>query len=222
MNTSGREPATGSLRLPDEVGVSAAEAAAVANRWNTIGRVNDRLAAAGMTPNVVPEAQYITVTVEQLMTGNINDFTALYHSQLRWYGYANRLLADIRATLLQVDNEMKDISLLKRKFYREFNESKEKKDRVSKDDIDIFIESDAQYRDLKVEEQDLTQMRMKVEAWVEELESSMKAVSRQIENRRGETVGGNREQNMPNHHSGRWHGPQPLAPQPGPGGGFRR
>jgi hypothetical protein len=201
-----REPQTGagSLHLPKDIGVSESTAQTIENEWNTIGKVDAWLKAHGVHDNKEPDIVYQQVTVEGLLSVDMNTFTTLFATHMRWYNYASRLLADVRAHLLQVDNQMDDIKRDKRGHFRKFNEGKTKADRVTEDEVKDMIEGDPIFRALKLQQQELTQAKYKLESWAEGIESGLKTVSRQIENRKTESLGGNRAANMPGHAAGRW------------------
>lgn len=201
--TNTRAPQTG-LQLPKDVGVSQTTADAVAAEWDTLPYVDSRLKDSGMQPNKEPDIEYLPVTAEQLMVPDVKQYTATYASHLRWYNYVVRMLADIRAELLQVQNQKGDIERVKRAGFRVINEGRKKTDRMSVQEMADIIEEDPTYHILKIREQELEQLKLKVTAWSEEMDRNLKTVSRQIENRRTEVQGGNRENNMPGAGRGRW------------------
>ena len=199
----------GGLHLPEDVGVGETAAAAIESRWDTIQSVDEYLVKQGMLPNSIPECTCPPVTAELLSTTNTAQYTTLFASQLRWKNYAGRLLADIRAHLLQINNEMSDIETDRRITFRKMNETKAKSDRISSDEMVDRINIEPRYRELKIQGQQMQQLRLKLEAWDEELDRNMKTISRQIEVRKTEFTGGTRESNMPGHASGRWDGNGP-------------
>jgi hypothetical protein len=200
-----RNPHTASgLALPKDVGVSETQAAVISSRWDTITGIDEKLLAHGLHTNDVPDIAYPTVTAEALTDPDVQKYTVVFAAQLRWYNYATRLLADVRAVLLQVENEMEDIATSKRLQFRKLDEGKKDKDKMSATEMKDLIFQDVRYRDLRLEQQQLEQERIKLDAWAESLDRSLKTVSRQIENRRTESEGGRREGNMPAHGAGRW------------------
>lgn len=191
----------GSLKLPPirelVVGESAVQAAA--DRWNTLPDVEAKLAARGVPAISTPEVEYQKVTAEQLLTASINDYTALYVSQLRWFNYANRVLADCEAELLQVDNQVTDLEAEIKKRLRELKPEGKK---LAVTEVKEQAENDTTTLALRQRRQFLQQERLKLRAWVEECDESKKVVSRQIELRREESQGGNRERNLTNGNNG--------------------
>lgn len=203
-----RTPQTGSggLQLPKDVGVSESEARAIENAWSTIQRVNARLCASGLDENPEPDIECPVVTAEALLTPDIKDYTTVFAAQLRWFNYAVVLLADVRAIILEVDNAMEDIASSKRLKFKDDNKRVGKKslDWMSEKEMADHIFQDPHYKELNLQKQKLEQERIKLDAKSNTLERNLKTISRQIENRKAEAVGGAREGNMPGHATGSW------------------
>ncbi len=199
-----REPRTGGLHLPKDVGVSESTAKAIESAWSTIQRVDGYLKSVGIHQNEVPDVECPIVTAEALTDPDIKKYTVVFAAQLRWYNYTARLLADIRALILEVKNAMDDIETSKRIEFRKMNEGAPKAEKIDKQEMEDLIAQDPHYRALKLQFQELEQQRIKVDAWSDSLDRNLKTVSRQIENRKTENQGGNREGNMPGHSTGRW------------------
>lgn len=199
-----RQPQTGGLSLPDDIGISESSAAAIEKRWSTIAKVDERLRLKGIHANDQPDVVCPPVTTAALVTTDINEYTTVFSAQLRWYNYTTRLLADVRAIILEVKNAMSDIEVEKREHFRKLNEGRAKPDKMDKQEMEDAIELDPQYRDLKLQFQELEQERIKIDAWSESLDRSLKTVSRQIENRKAEGMGGSRENNMTGSARGSW------------------
>jgi hypothetical protein len=208
-----REPQTGgaggSLHLPKDIGVAASVAQAIENRWHTAERVDEWMQKHGIGRNPEPDIECPVVTAEILLTTDWKQYTTVYAAQLRWFNYVTRLLAAIRAVILEVDNEMGDISAARRTHFRQMNEGKGKGGKMSAGEMEDTISQDPHFRDLRLQLQQLTQQKLKVEAEHEALDRNMKTISRQIENRRAEAEGGRREGNMP---QGQWRGGSVQAP----------
>jgi hypothetical protein len=200
-----REPQTGGLNLPRDVGIPETETQSITQRWNTVKLIDARLEALGMHRNDEPDIECPPVTTEALVTTDIREYSTIFSAQLRWYNYVTRLVADVRAVILEVKNAMGDIERHKRKYFREMDEGKTKKDgKMTVQEMEDDIELDPAYRDLKLHAQQLEQTRIKLDAWGESLDRNLKTVSRQIENRKAEGLAGSREGNMPASASGRW------------------
>ena len=209
-----REPQTGSLHLPKDVGIPTSAVQAIANNWNTIDGVNARLKQQGIHENVEPDVQYVPVTTALLVTTDVKEYTTLFSAQLRWYNYVVRLVADARATLLQLTNEMEQIEATKRTYFRSMGEGKKKTEKMSAVEMSDMILQDPHYLELKLQHQTTEQYRIKLDAWCEELDRNLKTVSRQIENRRAEGTGGTREGNMSSAATNGWESRQGRAVRP--------
>lgn len=191
----------GGLRLPParELGVAASVVAKLEDQWNTVQRVDVRLAEMGMLPNNEPDVVWAPVSTELLLTADIKVYTTMYAAQLRWYNYANRLLANVKAEHLGLKNQLCDLQVKARKRIRELAGKK-----PSVSEINDTVENDPSTLDLRLRKQELEQLNIKLTAWVEELDESKKVVSRQIELRRAENEAGQREGNIPNGGRGAW------------------
>jgi hypothetical protein len=199
-----RDPQTGQLHLPKDIGVATSTVREIETRWNTISKVDEWLQQHGFAHNPVPEVVCPIVSAEALMNPDVQQFTVVFSAQLRWYNYVTRLHADVRAVLLQVENEMSDIETAKRIHFRQRDEGKKDKDKMAATEMKDLISQDPHYRELRLLQQELQQQNIKLAAWCESLDRNLKTVSRQIENRRAESQNAQREANMPGHSQGRW------------------
>lgn len=199
-------PMTGGLKLPSAkaVGMSDTAAQQVVEQWNTIDRVDERLKKRGIHLNTLPVVACPAITAAALLAPDSKDYTVTYAAQLQWCNYVMRLLADVRAVLLQVQNEMLDIETKKRLDFRKINEGLSPKSQISATEMKDQIHQEPHYHDLKLQEQELEQEELKLKAWYEELERNLAVISRQVEVRKFDAQAGGRSQNLPNHASGRW------------------
>jgi hypothetical protein len=202
MNT--RAPQTGGLQLPSDVGIGQQDASAIANEWDTLPYVDARLRSAGMQSNPEPDVAYRPVTAEQLLVPDPKAYATMHSAQSRWFNYVTRIIADIRAELLQVENEMNDIARTKRGHFRSLEEGKKKSARMSAQEMLDNIAGDPTYHTRAIRQQELQQLELKAKAWAAEMESNVKIISRQIENRKLEAQNGNRENNIPGYGGNRW------------------
>jgi hypothetical protein len=69
-----REPQTGGLQLPKDIGISDTEVQVIAGRWNTVGDVDARLKRFGIHENQEPDVVCPIVTAEEL----VNPYIQLY------------------------------------------------------------------------------------------------------------------------------------------------
>jgi hypothetical protein len=207
-----RQPQTGGLQLPKDVGVSETTARAIENAWSTIERVNARLCARGLDENPEPTIECPIVTAEALLTPDVKEFTTIFAAQLRWYNYVVVLLGDVRAILLEVENAMEDIASTKRLAFKDANALLPKNDKTSEKEMADRIFQDPHYKALNRQKQELEQDRITLDARADTLERNLKTISRQIENRKSEAAGGQREGNMPGHATGSWERRQGRTP----------
>lgn len=205
----------GSLKLPPAhaLGVAPGTVSSIEEKWNTIAKVNAQLKRWGMPENTEPDVKWQPVSTELLLTASINEYTNMYASQLRWFNYVNRLLADAKATLLGAENQLKELQATARKHIRDLHpKEKGKKSGPTAQEISDMVENDPDTLDLRLQVQKLQQTKIKLEAWMEECDESKKVVSRQIELRREEAQGGRRDGNLTggsaNPH-GQWQSGQP-------------
>jgi len=192
-----RTPVTGGLNLPASLGVSPKEENRITRRWETLEGVVDTLNRWGFSEATAPTTPIPTITPEMLLTPDIQQYTILYSSQLHWYNYSNILRARVTAEILQLENEMDDIGAAIRKQLRDTNKALGKKDGMSVGAIDDEVTTNDRYRELRIRAQELQQFKLELAARVEELESGMKVISRQVEIRKEEAKGGTNAQNMP-------------------------
>lgn len=200
-----RTPQTGGgLHLPKDVGVSESTARAIENAWSTITRVEARMNARGLHDNPEPLVECPVVTAEALLAPDVKEFTTIFAAQLRWYNYVVVLLGDVRAILLEVENAMEDIASSKRLAFKKLNADLPKNDKMSEKEMLDHIFQDPHYKELNRQKQELDQERIKLDAKSDTLERNLKTISRQIENRKTENQGGQREGNMPGAATGSW------------------
>lgn len=192
-----RQPATSGLVIPTDLGISPKEEVKISHRWETLEGVVDTLNKWGFSEAKDPKVEYPRITAELLLTPDIQQYTILYAAQLHWYNYANVLRARVTAEMLQLENEMDDIGAAIRKELRETNKALGKKDGLSTSAIDDEVTTNGRYRELRIRAQELMQFKLELGARVEELESGMKVISRQVEIRKEEAKAGTNVQNMP-------------------------
>jgi hypothetical protein len=203
-----RAPQTGGLRLPGDIGIGQQDAEHIAGERDTLPYVDARLKMSGMQISQEPNIEYLPITAEQLLVPDAKSYITTHTAHLRWYNHIVRILADVRAELLQVENEMGDIGRKKREHFRGLDAGKKKSDRMTAQMMTDIIESDPTYHVLAIRQQELQQLKFKIDAWAEEVENNLKVISRQVETRKIESEAGNRSANMPGHARGRWEDPR--------------
>lgn len=201
MSNIPRTPvAGGGLSLPTNMGMSPKEEEVVSHRWDTLEKVIDTLGSWGFREAVSPDIEYPTVTADMLLTQDIKDYTTMFTSFLRWFNYSNKMKARVIAELLQLENEMNDIAAETRKRLRRENEGRKKPLGVK--DIEDEIDTNLRHRELKIRAQSMKQMKIEMDAQCEELERSLRVISRNIEVRKEELGDGRKAENMPGRTNG--------------------
>jgi len=182
--TSERQPATGGLRVPRNIGVAESEQKAVHNHWDTIGKVEGTLAMEGFVAMECPSFQCPMVTEEVLTTADSKAYTEAYAQQLAWFNYASQTLARATAHLLQVTNEMEMIEARMRRQFREGirNGGGKMTEKEMADEIML----DDRYSELLHFKQVTTQRKIELQAFTEGVERGLKVISRQVEIRKME------------------------------------
>jgi hypothetical protein len=171
------------------------------NRWDTLERVINTVGNWGLAEAETPKVDCPTVSPEMLLTPDVKQYTTMYTAFLHWFNYANKLKARIIAELLQFENEMDDIAAATRKALREQGNILPKK--LTAKDIDDEVNTTPRYRELKIRAQELEQLKAEMDARCEELERSLRVVSRNIEVRKEEMGDGRKGENMPGRVNGR-------------------
>jgi len=193
-----REPQVrGGLRLPSNTGISEEETRAAAIKWDTQGQVEENLKKSGFSQPVKPSSPRPSVTAEQLTTVINKDYTVLYAQHLAWFNYTGPILARVRARLLQVRNEMRDIEVRIRRELRKKNRDLPRDERFNEKDIEDETWTDPRYKALVNEEQQFEQTKLQLEAYLRETEETLKVISRQVEIRKIELEGARSETSMP-------------------------
>jgi hypothetical protein len=179
-------------------------------RWETLPTVLEQFDEWGLpTDPREPKVECPVVTAEMLLTPDAASYTAMFANQRLWFNYAARRLSRIKVELLQTQTEMKDLARQSRQDCREINKTRKKIDRMTAEEINDVVETVPRYRELRVRELALLQFKTLASDIVEELESAMKLISRQVELRREDSRSGTNEQNMPGRANGRFSGIRP-------------
>lgn len=183
MNT--RQPSTGGLSLPANVGVGQAEQARTHHIWDTSAEVAEHLKAQGFFPMDAPQFELPTITEEVLTTADNNSYTTTYAQQLAWFNYASQTLARAKVEVLQTKNEMDMIESKMRKGFKDQIKSKVI-EKMSEREIQDEINLDNRYAELKLYGQKMEQYKILVETFAEGIERGLKVISRQVEIRKME------------------------------------
>ncbi len=171
----------GGLHLPKKLGVAHSVAEVAHDTWSTFESVQEELAQRGLPPLPVPPYTYPgAITIAQLTTEG-QDYSKTYVEHLAWYNYVAELVAAIRATLTQIENEMEDIASKMREDERA-KAGKAPAVNAMKD----LIEQTPRYRELKIEAQRFDQKKRLTEGKLDTMDRNLKLLSRQVEIKRVE------------------------------------
>jgi hypothetical protein len=194
-----RNPVTGGLTVPKNVGVSETEQQNIHGKWDTIENVENELAMEGFVPMGTPEFECPQVTEDALTTPDSKEYTTTYARQLAWFNYSSQVLARVTAHLLQIENEMDFIESKLRKQFREVRRPKESGkgfDKMSAEEMKDEIRLDPRYSELTLQAQVFKQKKTELSVFVEGIERGLKVISRQVEIRKMEIEQG--RVNIPN------------------------
>jgi len=191
MNT--RQPMNGGLQIPKNMSLGLGQTVeqATHNKWNTHDKVMTDIGMRGLMPTEMPENQCPVVTAEILTTADSTLYTTKYAELLSWFTYTSDMLAVVTSQLLQVTNEMEMIEARMRNQFRE--EMKNGGPKMSAKEVEDVISIDIRHEELRLEKQKYQQFKTILGTHVENIERSMKVVSRQVEIRKLEV-----EQNRTN------------------------
>lgn len=182
------------LRLPPNLG--APERTPVNKnihaRWDTFEGVEAELRQKGFTDCPRPDTEFPNLTAKQLTETPNKEYTALHALYLEWFRYTAEEFAKLRALVLQVKNEMEDISLDLKHHMK--NQPGKK---PTEEEINIAIGIHNRYRELKQLQQRAEQAKLIMETKVDYLERSLRVISRQVELRKIDAGQGGVNDNMP-------------------------
>jgi hypothetical protein len=175
----------GGLRAPRVSGVGEKEGQDIHNRWQTYQEVKKYIENdLGFAPAAEPEFPCPQLTTDKLTTPDSKSYTETYAELLAWWQYASEKLAHVKAELLEVEDEMDDITVITRKRIRKEDKNKKKDQRLSLADISDTIESDIRFIELKQRKQTLAQFKEILGTRTVSIERSLKVISRQVEIRK--------------------------------------
>lgn len=169
----------GGLRVPRTHGVGDQESTEIHNRWDTFSTVKKMFEDLGFGPKTEPQFACPILTADKLTTPDSRSYTETYVELLAWWSYAAEKLSNVKAEVLQVANEMDYIEATTRIRMRATPGKK-----PSKEQVDDQLVLDPRHTELKLRRQELSQIRELLDTRTEEIERSLRVVSRQVEIRR--------------------------------------
>lgn len=178
--------------------VDDAQRKAARTDFDTMDEVEKQLAKWGFSLNTTPPPFPVPeVSATQLTTDFNKDYTTMYANQLAWLNYTSPLLAHVKATLIELEHALQDITVKMRKELRRKNQELDRTDRLSEKDIEDVIWCDPSHKELIVEKQRFDQMRLRLQSHVDAMEQNMRVISRQVEIRKLEIDNRGIENRMP-------------------------
>ena len=152
----------------------------VHNTWNTIGRVTERLRAKGVILPESPPPFPIPEVTTTLVDGDNQEYLKTNAKYLAWLNFILPHLALTRGIILEVANEKTHIGAYYRKSSKDIDAQSGRKKPTAEETNDA-ISLDPRFTELSQIEQEMTQEKYLLEAKVEELERTLRVISRHLE-----------------------------------------
>lgn len=203
-----RTPTTGGLQIPQGLGAGKSKLDMLMEKFSTIPAIEQELTRLGIHDMPQPQVALPAVTAEVLMTPDSRAYTTLYAEQLGWFNYLAPILSRIEVNLLQAENIFTLIEAEIKDAIYEQNKMLEKKEKMSESEVKNKVLIHPYYQDCLLEVQRYKQFKDRIDTQAKIASRNMTVISRQVEIRRQEIEGGQRENNMPRHGQFR-----PLTPR---------
>lgn len=196
-----RTPSTGrtsgGLNIPEGVGLSTGEVHQILSRFATLEDVEKNLANMGF-PSERPRPKFDLpdITVETLTRFTNDQYSEIYSQLLAWFNYLVPIHADVKAGLLQAQNQLDLVEASVKKRLTDVNKNKNKGEgKLSAEEVRTEVLVDPTYQAALLEVQTRKQMLLKLDAYWEIADRSLRVVSRQIEIKKIEFDSSNRDGN---------------------------
>jgi hypothetical protein len=183
------------LRLPVTVGIGETAKNNIVDHWNTIDQVELQLTQQGIVEKQKPAFACPEVDENLLTSTNHTEYSAIYSRLLAWYNYVTPTFARVKCRVLEFENMLDRIGATIRKELKGTNKLVVKTEKLSPDEIKDAILLDPNHAMVALELQRYQQQKIQLEAFLEILDRSLKVVSRQVEIKKLEFNGANREGN---------------------------
>lgn len=190
-------PRAGGLVTPDTLGLGHTQEESIRQTWSTFDEVELQLTRQGIPPLEQPRCTIPHITAHLLNESNNREFSTIYANFGEWFGYISSFYGRILAKLVEVDNEMNDISVQnRRQLLQAWRAAGGKKtDKPTIQELSDYNELHNRYRELKHERQQWEQQRLILLPRREQLKKDQDIISRQVTIRGQELerhrVGGN-------------------------------
>ena len=202
--TNTRQPATGGgLHITTGLGAPQSKLDAIVEKFATTAVIEEDLQKMGIQDQEKPAYALTPITADQLTTTDSRQYTTLYAHHLAWYNYLAPVLAKVKVGLLQSENTFDLLEAEIRNGIQEQNKLMLKEDKLGVKEVTTKVLTHPSYQEALLDVQRWKQYKIRLDTQVEIAERNMSVISRQVEIRRQEIEGGQRESNMPRN-------PQPL------------
>jgi hypothetical protein len=189
-----REPQTG-LDLPEHLGIGEREAADVKTKWDTFDQMELAMTQMGFPPVEKPKVIRPILTPDLLTNPDDKMYTEVYYGVKEWHNYTVNTLSRIRAAMLQIPNEKREIERRVRHNILSNLKPGEKKPTVQQ--LKDAVEADPRYEELLLEKQKLEQQEFLIKSHADGLAEDLKLCSRNVEIRKQEKEFGNSQAGHP-------------------------
>lgn len=180
-------------RLP--IGVGAEQASEIQQQWDTADESEGEVIGFGLVDHPIPPFKCPELDVDTLTTLDSRMYTEAYVQLLAWFAYASELLAKVQARVLQYD-QMQDI-LTAQTRTRQREISRATPGRVTAEELRDQLLTNPEYQDITLQLQRFKQRKMLLDAKVENIERSLRVISRQVEIRKLDIEQTKTAHNMP-------------------------
>jgi hypothetical protein len=184
------------LRIPVTIGIGESARNKIVDTFNTVEAVEEELHTQGIHERPKPAYECPEVSETDLTTVSYDQYSALYARLLGWYNYVQMPFAKVKSRVLEYENMLDRIAATIRTDLKATNRQFGKKsEKLSESEIKDAILLDPNHTMISLELQKYQQHRIQIEAFMEMVSHSMKVVSRQIEIKKIEFEGSNRDAN---------------------------
>jgi hypothetical protein len=168
-----------SLFINKPVGLTPEDETGAHGTWQTIEKVQSRLADKGITVRDDPPPFPMPEITTTLVASDNVDYLKVNTQYLVWLNYLTPHLAIIKGSLLEIRNEKEHISAMYKEANRQGEEMAETKS--PKDSVSNAVLLDPRHIELRQQEQELMQEEYQIDEHVNNLVRTMKVLSRNIE-----------------------------------------
>jgi len=189
---------SGGLSLPSGVGLSTGEVQEILTRFATLSDVEENLNKMGFpAQGKQPDFPLPEITSEVLTRYTNDQYSEVYSKLLAWFNYLVPIHADAKAALLQAQNQLDLVEAHTQKRITDQNKNKTKGEgRLTAEEVRTEVLVDPTYQTALLEVQTRKQTLIKLDAYWEIADRGLRVISRQIEVKKIEFGGSNRDGNL--------------------------